>query len=197
MQTHQLAKNQRLFHQGEKAKRFFFVRKGQIKLFLLSKEGEEKIVHIEHPGNTFGEAVMFMDRLIYPVSAEAIQASVVLSFDSMTFRELLRHDIDTCFRLMATMSQRLHWHVGELENLCLHNATFRLISYLLREIPLETDQNASVHLVIPKVTLASRLSIKRETLSRILARLRKQGLIDVQGHDIILCDIQGLRQLLD
>jgi len=196
MLTHRLTKNQRLFHQGDKAKRFFFVRKGQIKLFLLSAEGEEKTIHIEHPGNTFAEPIMFMDKPIYPVSAEAIQKSLVLSFDSTTFRDMLRHNTDTCFRLMATMSQRLHWHIVEIEHLCLHNATFRLISYLLREVPTETDQNTSVHLAIPKVTLASRLSIKRETLSRILARLRRQGLIDVQGHDIILRDLQGLRELL-
>ncbi len=95
------------------------------------------------------------------------------------------------------MSQRLHWHIGEIENLCLHNATFRLAAYLLRKVPAEADYGTNVHLSIPKVTLASRLSIKHETLSRILARLRKQGLIDVLGHEIILRDPQTLRRLLE
>lgn len=196
MQTHHLDKNQVLFHQGEKANRFFFIRKGQIKLFLLSAKGGEKIIHIEHSDHTFAEALMFRDKPVYPVSAEAVQTSVVLSFASKVFTDILRHNTETCFRLMATMSQRLHWQLGEIENLCLHNATYRLVAYLLREVPTETDHNASIHLAISKATLASRLSIKSETLSRILSQLRRQHLIDVQGHDIILRDIQGLRQLL-
>ncbi len=197
MQAHRLEKDQRLFDQGQPARRFFYVRKGQIKLFLLSMEGEEKIIHIEHMGHTFGEAIMFMDKPAYPVSAEAVQPSDVLSFDNKTFREVLERSVPTCFRLMGAMSQRLHWHVEEIENLCLHNATFRLAAYLLRKVPPDADRSTNVHLSIPKVTLASRLSIKRETLSRILARLRKQELIDVQGHDIILRDPQALRRLLE
>ncbi len=197
MHVHRLEKDQRLFDQGQPARRFFYVKKGQIKLFLLSVDGEEKIIHIEHTGQTFGEAIMFMDKPIYPVSSEAVQPSEVLSFDNKTFREVLARSVETCFRLMGAMSQRLQWHVGEIENLCLHNATFRLAAYLLRKVPPEADHSTNVHLSIPKVTLASRLSIKRETLSRILARLRKQGLIDVLGHDIILRDPRALRRLLE
>ncbi|MEN8132131.1 MAG: Crp/Fnr family transcriptional regulator [Pseudomonadota bacterium] len=196
MQVHRLEKDQRLFDQGQKARRFFVVRRGRIKLFLLSAEGEEKIVHIEHPGFTFGEAVMFMDKPVYPVSAEAVQASELYSFDNKTFLGVLRHNSETCFRLMGSMSMRLRWHVSEIENLCLHNATFRLVTYLLRKVPESAQENTNVQLSIPKVVLASRLSIKRETLSRILARLRSQGLIDVLGQDIILRDLQALRNLL-
>jgi CRP-like cAMP-binding protein len=196
-QVHRLEKDRRLFDQGQPARRFFHVKKGQIKLFLLSADGEEKTIHIEHSGQTFGEAIMFMDKPVYPVSAEAVQPSVVFSFDNKTFRDVLEHSVQTCFRLMGAMSQRLHWHIGEIENLCLHNATFRLAAYLLRKVPPEADHDTNVHLSIPKVTLASRLSIKRETLSRILARLRKQGLIDVLGHEIILRDPQALRRLLE
>lgn len=94
------------------------------------------------------------------------------------------------------MSQRLHWQLGEIENLCLHNATYRLVTYLLRDVPTETGHDASIHLTISKATLASRLSVKIETLSRILAHLRRQHLIDVQGHDIVLRNIQGFRKLL-
>lgn len=196
MQVHRLEKDQRLFDQGQQAERFFVVRRGQIKLFLLSAEGEEKIIHIEHPGFTFGEAVMFMDRPIYPVSAEAVQASEIRSFDIKTFLGVLRHSPETCFRLMGNMSLRLRWHVSEIENLCLHNATFRLVTYLLRKLPESAEEGSNVPLSISRTDLASRLSIKRETLSRILARLREQRFIDVQGHDIILRDLKALRGLL-
>jgi CRP-like cAMP-binding protein len=70
-----------------------------------------------------------------------------------------------------------------------------LVAYLLKQVPEDVDETSQVHLTIPKGTLAARLSIKRETLSRQLARLRKQGLIDVHGQDIVLRNLPGLRQL--
>lgn len=139
---------------------------------------------------------MFLNKPTYPVSAEAVQNSEVLSFDNKTFIGVLKHNVNACFQLMGTMSQRLQWHIGEIDNLCLHNATSRLATYLLRQVPDEAEASTNVHLSIPKVVLASRLSIKHETLSRILARLRKQGLIDVQGQDIILHDLRAMRRLL-
>lgn len=193
---HQLKKGERLFSYGQPATRFFLVGVGQIKLSRLSSGGQEKIIAIINTGQTFAEAVMFMQTQSYPVSADALKPSEVISFDNNTFREILRGNVDTCFKLMATMSMRLHELVAEIEHLCLHNASFRLVVYLLNQVPDGTDETSQVHLTIPKGALAAQLSIQRETLSRQLARLRKQGLIDVFGQDIVLRDLSGLRQLV-
>lgn len=196
MHRHHLDKDQRLFDHGEPASRFFLVKSGQIKLYRLSPDGQEKVIHIERAGRTFAEAVMFMEQCVYPVSAQAVEPSEVLSFDNRTFLEVLRHSFDTCFRLMAAMSMRLHSQITEIDNLCLHSATFRLISYLLQEVPAGTDDSSQVLLSIPKGVLASRLSIQRETFSRILGRLRERGLVDVQGQSIILRDLTALRGMV-
>ncbi len=50
-----------LFDRGQPAQRFFIVLDGQVNLVLYSKAGEEKIVDILGPGNSFAEAVMFME----------------------------------------------------------------------------------------------------------------------------------------
>lgn len=185
-----------LFEFGQAAHRFYFVRKGQIKLFRLSADGDEKVMEVIQPGNTFAEAIMFMQRHNYPVSAEAIEPSELLSFDMQVFVELLQNSIPTCFRLMADMSQRLHARIEEINNITLQNATHRLVEYLLRQLPEETAEASSVHLSTPKSVIASKLSIQPETLSRILARLSKNGLISVQGSNITLHDVHGLRVLL-
>jgi CRP-like cAMP-binding protein len=55
---------------------------------------------------------------------------------------------------------------------------------------------SSIHLSTTKIIIASRLSIQPETFSRILLRMSKQGLIEVNGNDITLLDVNGLRELL-
>ncbi len=192
-----LEKDQRLFTQGQRATRFYIVHSGQIKLFRLSPDGQEKIIALRAPLQSFAEAVMFMDRQVYPVNAGAVRPSAVVAIDTGVYREVLRDSVDTCFRLMGAMSVRLHALVSEIDNLCLHNATFRLVSYLLTQVPDGADETSHIRLSVPKTTLAARLSIQRETLSRLLARLRERGLVDTHGQEIVLRDIPSLRKLTD
>lgn len=191
-----LAPKQSLFAFRQPAQRFYLVKSGQIKLFRVSPDGDEKVVEIIQPGKTFAEAIMFMERHMYPVNAEAIEESELYSFDMEGFLDLLKDSRQTCFRLMASMSQRLHMLVEEINSLALQNATYRLVNYLLDQLPEGAVEAPSVHLSTPKSVIASRLSIQPETLSRTLARLSGQGLLDVHGSDIVLRDIQGLRKLL-
>ena len=135
MRMLQLSEGERLFDHGIHADRFFLVRSGQIKLFRLSIDGVEKVIEIVNAGQTFAEAVMFMERQNYPVSAEAIAASEVYSFDNRDFIQLLRDSTDTCFRLIADMSMRLHMRLNEIDHLTLQNATYRLINYLAQQVP--------------------------------------------------------------
>ncbi|RMD68463.1 MAG: Crp/Fnr family transcriptional regulator, partial [Gammaproteobacteria bacterium] len=145
MHTHVLEKDQLLFQHGDPARRFFLVQEGYIKLYRLSPQGQEKIIEIISPGRTFAEAVMFMEGQRYPVSAEALEPSIVLSFDNEVFRQSLKESPETCFQLMATMSQRLHARLNEIDSLCLHNATFRLVNYLLQQVPHDVHPHSQVH----------------------------------------------------
>jgi len=172
----ELAPREVLFEAGQPAKHFYLLRSGQIKLFALSDTGDEKVVEIIYPGETFAEAITFMTQHNYPVSAE----------DSR----------ETCMRLMADMSRRLRQRIAEINNLTLHNATYRLVVYLLEQIPPGVVELPEIHLGTPKSVIASRLSIQPETFSRILSKLARQGLIRVHQNDITLLDVEGLRSLL-
>ena len=185
-----------LFEKGTPATHFYLLKSGQVKLYCLSEDGDEKVIEIIHPSQTFAEAIMFMPKHCYPVSAESIKASELYSFDMKQFREMLENSKETCFRLLATMGRQLHSKVNDINNLTLHNATYRLVVYLLEQLPDDAVALSSIHLGATKVVIASRLSIQPETFSRILLRMSKQGLIEVHGNDITLLDVQGLRDLL-
>ncbi len=191
-----LASRETLFEAKQPAQRFYLLISGQIKLYCISAGGDEKVMEIIHPSQTFAEAIMFMHKRAYPLSAEAIKKSEVISFSMQTFKEVLEQSTETCFRLMAVMSQRLHARIDEINNLTLHNATYRLVVFLLDQLPPGVLELSRIHLTTPKSVVASRLSIQPETFSRILMRLSRTGLIEVNGNDIMLLNVEGLRTLL-
>lgn len=192
-----LAEGEHLFSQGQPADRFFMVRSGQIKLYRLSPTGNEKVIEIIRPGQTFAEAVMFMDVQGYPVSAQALSESAVYAIHNRDLLGVLRESIDTCFRVMADMSIRLRQRLNEIDALTLQNATLRLVNYLLGQVPKNAEASAVVVLPAAKNIIASRLSIQPETLSRILHSLADQGLITVKGLTVTIHDIEKLRAFCD
>ena len=185
-----------LFERGDSAEYFYMLRSGQIKLFCLSPQGDEKVMEILHPKQTFAEAVMFMPQHVYPVSAKAIADSEVFRFDMNLFHRILKESHESCFRLLGVMSRHLHAKISDINNLTLHNGTYRLVVYLLGQLPDNVTTLSDIHLSTPKNVIASRLSIKPETFSRILLQLSKQGLIKIHNNDITLLDVDGLRALL-
>ena len=184
-----------LFEQGQHADRFYQVLSGQIKLYRVSLEGNERVIEVIEPGNTFAEAVIFMENRCYPLNAEAIGQTELLAFDSNTFLKVLAESKDACFRLLADMSMRLHQRLNEIDYLTLQNATFRLVYYLLQQIPAEQQDEdvVEIKLSTSKSIIASRLSIQPETFSRILKNLTKKELISVKGKVITLLDVEQLR----
>jgi len=165
------------------------LRTGQIKLYRLSPAGNEKVIDIVTPGSTFAEALMFLERPHYPVGAEALQASEVISIDAIDFAGMLRESVDTCFVMMGSMSQRLRALLREIDDLSLHSATCRVAGYLAKHAPGNSD---SFELPVAKQIVASRLSVKPETFSRIIKNLTENGVIQVAGSRVTVHDRAAL-----
>ena len=64
-----LAAKKTLFEKGSPAEHFYLLRSGQVKLYCLSADGDEKVIEIINPSQTFAEAILFMPKHIYPVCA--------------------------------------------------------------------------------------------------------------------------------
>jgi CRP-like cAMP-binding protein len=190
-----LDKKQHLFEYGSKANFFFLVRHGQISLSQTSSDGNEKIVNIFSSGQTFGEAMMFVEDEHYLTSARAITDSEVFYFDINVFKQQLCHSHESCCSLMMNMSKRVNDLTQEIIELSIYNAQYRLISYLLKNI-CKYEEHPVVVLSSTKSQLASRLSITPETFSRVLARLKKAQLIDLQEETIVLKEYNKLKELI-
>lgn len=190
----ELQEGERLFSLGQTAERFFMVTKGRVKIFRVSQAGNEKIIEIFGPGDLFAEAVMFFEHRHYPVNAEALESSEICAFDSQTFLNLLRSSNELCLRMLGDLSMRLHGCVHEIDYLTLQNSTFRVVNYLVAQLPPSASHKATIDLSAPKNVIASRVSIKPETFSRILHNLAHEGIIGIQGKTIQVHDIERLRR---
>jgi CRP-like cAMP-binding protein len=182
-----------LFNQDQEADRFYLVVDGQVKLYRTSADGNEKVVEIITPGQTIAEAVMFMQRHCYPVSAQAIRPGRVYGICNDTFMALLKENRDACLRIMGDISMRLHARLNDVVNLTQQNATFRVIRFLMSQLPHEATDGVILTLNTPKQVIASRLSVKPETLSRIMSNLASHDIIQVKGREVHIRNIARLR----
>ncbi|MFZ0789859.1 MAG: Crp/Fnr family transcriptional regulator [Chromatiaceae bacterium] len=189
-----LEEGQWLFSQGDQARRFYLVRKGQIRLFRLSPDGAEKVIEIVSPGQTFAEALMFLNAPRYPVCAAALEPTEVISIDAHDFAAMLRDSVDTCFAVLGALSQRLRGLIGEIDNLTLHTAKSRVARYLLSHCP---EDRRAFELDVRNGVLASRLSVKPETFSRVFKQLTEEGAISVYGAHITILDRDALTTMAD
>ncbi len=189
-------KGEILFHRGDACNGFHLILSGQIKLAFTSSEGNEKVVDILRTGQSFGEAVMFMDKP-YVVMAQALADSTLLHIGKQVFFEEMNSDPLFCRRIIAGLAQRLHRLMGDVESYSLRSGRERIIGYLLREEETIGDAasvgRVSIRLPTSKGTIASRLNLTQEHFSRILNELTGAGLIEVEGRTIHIPDIRRLR----
>ena len=187
----ELREGQGLFDHGEPVHYFFFVMDGLIKLYRQSPSGQEKIIELENPGQTFAEALMFNEQPVYPVSAIAMKPSRVISISTRHFRDILARSPQLSFRIMGELSIRLHDLINEIDHLSLMTGRNRVAAYFLDQAAVKGDDFL---LDIPKHAIASILSLQPESFSRLIKELVKRGAIAVQDNHIRVLDQDELRR---
>lgn len=189
------AKGDILFHKGDPCNGFHLLVYGQIKLAFTSSQGSEKVVEIISQGQSFGEAVMFMEKP-YIVFAQTLSDSLLLHISKAAVFEELQRDHNLCRKMLAGMAMRLHQLMNDVESYSLHSGKQRIIGYLLRELPEDSLNAANVAITLPtnKGIIASRLNLTQEHFSRILHELTDLKLIVVEGRKIHIPNVARLRQ---
>jgi len=180
-----------LFSDGEEAEGFYVVGTGKVKVYKLSSEGKERILHIVHPGGTFAEAAIFGSGK-YPAYAQPLETSRLVFFPKREFLALLHEHSQISINMIAGLSRFLRQFATQIEELTFKDVPARLARYLLDLAGDETDR---VELPISKSQLASNLGTVSETLSRTFRKLTDEEIILVRGKNIDLLDRDRLEDL--
>ncbi len=179
-----------VFHRGEPCNGFHIMVYGQVKLVAVSPAGAEKVVRLLGPGESFGEALMFLGKP-YILSAVALADSMLLTIEKTVLLDELERQPLLARKMLAGLSQRLHAFVSDVKSYSLHSGTQRVIGYLLQAG--EVAGSAELRLEVSKNVIASRLNLTPEHFSRILHDLTARDLIEVDGRKITILNEEGIR----
>ena len=186
-------RGQPIFAEGDEGNGFYLVMEGLVKIYKLSMEGKEQILHIFGPGEPFAEAAVFTGSS-FPAHALALEKSRVIFVPRASFLKLIEENPSLAMNMMAALSMRLKKFTHMIEDLSLKEVPGRLAAHILY-LSEQQDNSDSVRLNIGKAQLASLLGTIPETLSRILTKLGKQGLLSTEGPVISILDRDGLEDL--
>ena len=189
------ARGQEIFADGDPGIGFYVIMAGRVKIFKVSPEGKEQILHLLDPGEPFGEVPVFSGQN-FPAHAEALEKSRIFFFPRNAFIRLIKQDPGLALNMLAILSRRLRRFAALIDDLSLKEVPGRLAAYLLY-LSEQKKGATDLTLDITKSQLASLLGTIPETLSRILGKMMKQGLIESDGHRIRILDHAGLEALVD
>lgn len=193
-QIRSYVKGEMIFSIGEACEAFHIVVSGQVKLFVASPAGQEKVIEIISPGQSFAEALVFLNKP-YILSAQALADTVLVNVSKNGVFSEIEQDPHFAMHMLAGVSRRLHRLVQDVEAYALQNGMQRLIGYLLRDVELDHEGDlgiVTVSLPVSKATVASRLSLTPEYFSRVLHQLESEGLIEIARREIRILDVRRL-----
>jgi CRP-like cAMP-binding protein len=188
-------KGELVFSEGDDGIGFYIIISGRVKVYKVSPEGKEQIMHIFNPGQPFAEVPVF-EGSRYPANAEVMDNSRLFFFPKKDFVKLIHDNPSLAMNMLASLSQRLKQFSNLIESLSLKEVPGRLASYLLYL----SDKNGSIdefELDIAKSQLASFLGTIPETLSRIFTKMTNKELVRINGPQIVILDRTGLEDLAE
>jgi CRP-like cAMP-binding protein len=183
-----------IFRAGDECEEFHIIVTGQAKLYAASPSGQEKIIELIGPGQSFAEAMMFVEKP-HMLNAQTLTDTLLISMSKhVVFGEIAR-DPRFSMHMLTGISRRLHGLLQDVESYALHSGMRRLISYLLRDFndrAISHTGELKVCLPVSKAAIASRLSLTPEYFSRVLHELEAEQLIEIDKREIRIFDVNRL-----
>jgi len=186
-----------LFREGQAAEGFYVVLEGRVKVYKLSPDGRQQILHVFGPGQALAEAAMFAGET-FPAFAETMEESRLAFFQRDRFLKGLSENPAMAAGLIASLARlcrQLSTLVGEIALSDVSGRLARYLTDLARRKGVEIKKGASVRLDMPKGELARHIGTAPETLSRALARLAAADLIEVDAQKITFRHAKRLESL--
>jgi CRP/FNR family transcriptional regulator len=180
----EFSKGENIFLEGSDTTGFYIIMKGRVKVFKLSADGKEQILHIAGAKELLG-AVSAFSGDPYPAHADAIEKTGAFFFPRRDFLALIKKEPSVVMNMMANLAKRLQQFTKMIEDLSLKEVPGRVAAYLLY-LCRRSEGADTVEIDISKAQLASLLGTIPETLSRILRRMSEKGILEVRGRKIRL-----------
>lgn len=172
----------------EEGDSLFVIHDGQVKVSIVSEDGREVILSILGEGNFFGE-MSLLDGHPRSANVTTTQETELLMVRRADFLRFIQKSPQTAIKLLSVLASRLRITDRKIEGLALSDVTGRITQTLLQladEQGLPTQEGVLIKDRPTHQDLANMSGTTRETVSRILKRLEKQGYIIPRGRDLLI-----------
>lgn len=185
-------KSDMIFSQGELANKLRIVHKGAIKLFSYTVDGKEQISDIVRVGDFTGEMDLFNDGL-YSINGAAIEDSLICSIDRESIYNLILKKPEIAIKILSAMNKKMANLRGLAQNLATNSSQSRLVNMIL-SLYEDNNFNEEIDLQLSREDMANYCGLTRETVSRKLIELKREGLIDLAGNrKILIKNLEALK----
>ena len=177
-----------VFFENEEGDFFFTILEGRIKVTILGDDGREVILSVLGPGDFFGEMAL-LDNEPRSATAIAVEESELLSLHRNDFQTVLNDNRSITSALIRVLSARLrraNHQISTLALLDVYGRVARVIVDMARE---EGKRLRDGRIAFRRAThqeIANRIGTTRETVTRMLKDLERQGLIRIEGREIVV-----------
>lgn len=183
-----------LFSEGDACAGLYVVAKGHVRIFKTSSGGREQVLGVDGPGSSVAELPVF-DGGNYPASVIAVDEAEMIFLSRREFQSFCLEHPKVALKVIAVVGSRLRRLVGIIEELSFTTVRQRVIALLLRyceEFGRETPRGVEFQLPGSHQELANEIGTVRELVSRNLGRLQAEGLVEVEGRDIVVRNRKAL-----
>ena len=188
-------RNTFVFTEGEPGEALCFVKSGRVKISKITPDGREQILHIMAPGDIFGEVVLF-DGGPYPATAEVVEDAEIGMIRNQDIDNLIRRNGDVALKMLKIMARRLKDAQAKIRDLALKDTVGRTAGLLLRLAQtsgVKEKEGIRVPLDLSRQDLANMIGTSRETITRVLCELDRQGVIHLERSEIMIIDPERLK----
>ena len=186
-------RNQVIFLEEETGNYMYLVLSGKVKVAKSAASGKETLLAIHRPGDFFGE-MSLLDGQTAPATVSAIEDAKIISVSSTDFHKYLLHNEKVLLQIIKVLCARLRqvWQTQSMSSSAADTRIRMGVYQLAKKHGIRDAHGTIIDLKITHQELAEMVGTSRETVTRVLAQLRKKGIIEVTQRRITLLDEEAL-----
>ncbi|WP_026882410.1 Crp/Fnr family transcriptional regulator [Clostridium akagii] len=184
-----------IFHEGDAGDAFFFVKTGKVKIFKTSFDGRDITLNILGEGSIFAEVTLFND-IDYPATVEVLEDSEIGVILNKDIEKLILQNNELALEIIKILNKRLFRSQTAVKDMAFSDTYIRITKTLIdlcKRHGTTTENGIEIDASITRQDIANMVGTSRETVSRVVSALKKEGLILTNSKKIIIIDINKLQ----
>ena len=182
-----------IYNEGDHSNKIYLSLKGAVKCYKMDSDGKELVTSL-HPSDDFLGFTSFMDNIPYEESAVAVEDVELVGVSKDLLKSILQKNNQVSMELLGLLSKNLSEIKQQLLQMAYSSVRKKTAQTLMQFAEL-LNKSGDKPIKVSRSDLASVAGIATESLIRTLSSFKKEGIIDIEGRNIKILDLNLLQQM--